>query len=89
MRAIATKSVTKNFACGELSSILLFNFVQNFINNMRAIVTKAVKKFRLRRAKMRMYTYIHCNVHTPRWGGIYTTTPVQLRNDTPLGGLYR
>src|SRR3989442_10331268 len=56
---------------------------------MRTIVTKAVKRFRLRRAKMCMHTYMHCNVHTPRWGGIYTTTPVQLRSDTPLGGLYR
>src|SRR2546425_10767272 len=54
---------------------------------MRAIVTQAEKKFRLRRAKMCMYTYMHCNIHTPRWGGIYTTTPVQLRNDTPLGGV--
>src|SRR2546425_9791073 len=32
------------FACGELSSILLFNFVQNVINCMRAIATKSVKK---------------------------------------------
>ena len=54
---------------------------------MRAIVTKAIKIFRLGRAKMCMYTYMHCNVHTSRWGGMYTTTPVQLRNDTPLGGI--
>ena len=83
-RAIVTKAV-KNFACGELSSMLLFNIVHNFINFMRAMVTKAVKIFRLRRAKLFMYIYMHCNVHTPRWGGIYTTTPVQLTNDTPLG----
>src|SRR3989442_5901287 len=45
------KQSVKNFiVCGELSSILLFNFVHNFINYMRAIVTMAVKKFRLRRA---------------------------------------
>src|SRR2546425_5593571 len=44
MRAIAPKSIKKFFACGELSSILLFNFVQNFINYMRAIATKSVKK---------------------------------------------
>src|SRR5438876_432279 len=33
----------KFFACGELSSIMLFNFVHDFINYMCAIVTKAVK----------------------------------------------
>ena len=84
MRAIATKPV-KKFPLRR-AFVLLFNFVQHFINYMRTIVTEAVKKLRLRRAKMCMHTYMHCNVHTPRWGGIYTTTPEQLRNDTPLGG---
>ena len=39
------QSLKKIFVCGELWSILLFNFVQNFINSMRAIATKSVKKF--------------------------------------------
>src|SRR3989442_1247369 len=45
------KQSVKNFiVCGELSSILLFNFVHNFINYMRAIDTEGVKIFHLRRA---------------------------------------
>src|SRR2546425_388068 len=41
---IKKESVKFFFACGELSSVLLFNFVQNFINCMCAIATKSVKK---------------------------------------------
>ena len=37
-------------ACGGLSSLLYFNFVQNFIIYLCTIVKMLLKKFRLRRA---------------------------------------
>src|SRR3989442_750957 len=44
-KARRRRNFLKNFACGELSPFMYFNFAQNFINYLCATVTNFVKNF--------------------------------------------
>ena len=55
--------LSKSLACGGLSSFLHFYFVHDFIKYFCAIVTKAVKKFCLRRAFFTPAFLFHSRFH--------------------------